>query len=590
MHNGHAFHGTIQTDGVAGAIVKTTLHNKPGRQKVDPNVHKKPEPKSRRKRKKPGDTGTSSSGIPMCSDLSLGDWAQLPGQLVYVDPGQRQLLYMMGEHSTAEALQVLHLTQAERDHLMRTMTATTIWEEIKPLAVWHAEQQLLTVSGRTLNRAGYAHFLQVRTQVWDIMSNHYADAETELPDNHEQNQRRRYRRRQRRKVRWKDRMQHQQPLQSSDYYQRQFANRGFQQLQRKDWESLKDAKYAFGSQYREHRRALQVQYGEQRGKIQQQLDELHQEQMAELHPREQELANTWDQRLALQHEQQNPAVQQVLQQSQQERRQMRWEAQHQVAQERQEHIRHERHEARQERRQERIRHEQSQTPEKQQWFQEHRQLNRQHQREQQRKYRDAQRELDGAMQLYRRHPWTAQPVHRKLRLNAHINKRRMEDRLARAIRRMFGVDPTIILGNWSAGMVRGHKPIPGKGLRKMLKRLGFRVYHIDEYKTSTWCPFCKDAELEKFLPVDNPREHQRPSRPIIKSIAVLRCSNANCLEQDTNIGTGDQQRRILNRDLAAVLNFQHIVEGLRTDGTVPDQFCRSRPETTGPPAQRRRIE
>ncbi|KAJ2823975.1 hypothetical protein IWW50_003550 [Coemansia erecta] len=147
----------------------------------------------------------------------------------------------------------------------------------------------------------------------------------------------------------------------------------------------------------------------------------------------------------------------------------------------------------------------------------------------------------------------------------------MEDRLARAIRQMFGMDPTIILGNWSAGMVRGHKLIPGKGLRQMLKRLGFRVYHIDEYKTSTWCPFCKDAELEKFLPVDNPHEHQRP-----------KC--------DTNIETGDQWQRILNHDLAAVLNFQHIVEGLWTDGTVPDQFCRSRPETTGPPAQQRRIE
>ncbi|KAJ2357507.1 hypothetical protein GGF43_001419 [Coemansia sp. RSA 2618] len=274
-----------------------------------------------------------------------------------MDPGWRQLLYMMGEHSTAEAPQVLHLTQAKRDHLMRTMTATTIREEIKPLAVWHAEQQLLTVCGRTLNRAGYAHFLQVRTQVWDIMSNHYADAETELPDNHEQNQQQRYRQRQRHKVRWTDRMQHQQPLESSDYYQCQFANRGFQQLQRKDWESLKDAKYTFGSQYRERRHALQVQYGEQRGEIQQQLDELYQEQMAELHPQEQELANTWDQRLALQHEQQDPAVQQVLQQSQQERRQMRWEAQHQVAQEQQEHIQHERHEARQEQQLERIQHE-----------------------------------------------------------------------------------------------------------------------------------------------------------------------------------------------------------------------------------------
>ncbi|PIA17163.1 hypothetical protein COEREDRAFT_41468, partial [Coemansia reversa NRRL 1564] len=50
-----------------------------------------------------------------------------------------------------------------------------------------------------------------------------------------------------------------------------------------------------------------------------------------------------------------------------------------------------------------------------------------------------------------------------------------------------------ILGNWSAGMVVHHAPISGNGLWPMLIKQGFRVLHIDEFKTSTWCPYCGEG-------------------------------------------------------------------------------------------------
>ncbi|PIA15286.1 hypothetical protein COEREDRAFT_44980, partial [Coemansia reversa NRRL 1564] len=66
----------------------------------------------------------------------------------------------------------------------------------------------------------------------------------------------------------------------------------------------------------------------------------------------------------------------------------------------------------------------------------------------------------------------------------------------------------LILSNWSAGMMRYHAPIPGKGLRCMLIEQGFRVLHIEEFKMMTWCPYYGEGKLQKFLDVDNPRQHR----------------------------------------------------------------------------------
>ncbi|PIA13051.1 hypothetical protein COEREDRAFT_49948, partial [Coemansia reversa NRRL 1564] len=135
----------------------------------------------------------------------------------------------------------------------------------------------------------------------------------------------------------------------------------------------------------------------------------------------------------------------------------------------------------------------------------------------------------------------------------------------------------LILGNWSPGMVRNHASIPEKGLRCMLIKQGFRILHIDEFKTSTcYTPYCGEGKFQKFLDFDNPRQHRRSETPVIKSHAALRFNNGKCEGRVVNSTTGRSCPRIINRDLAAWLSFRHIVDELQEHGSVPERFMRPR--------------
>ncbi|KAJ2078524.1 hypothetical protein H4R24_004410 [Coemansia sp. RSA 988] len=147
-------------------------------------------------------------------------------------------------------------------------------------------------------------------------------------------------------------------------------------------------------------------------------------------------------------------------------------------------------------------------------------------------------------------------------------------------------------------MVRYQSPIPRKGLRRMLIEQGFHVLCINEFRTSKLCPYCREGQLEKFLDVDNPRPHRRTETPVIQSHAVLRCNNGKCKGRVANPAGDGTVPRILNRDLAACMNFKHTVDGLREHGIVLRRFRRTRragdvsaaAPDDGPPTRRQRTE
>ncbi|KAJ1764079.1 hypothetical protein LPJ74_006717, partial [Coemansia sp. RSA 1843] len=87
------------------------------------------------------------------------------------------------------------------------------------------------------------------------------------------------------------------------------------------------------------------------------------------------------------------------------------------------------------------------------------------------------------------------PLHRQLRLTAYFNIQRADHILANLIREQFGPDPVLVLGNWSAGMCKYHEHIRGVGMRRMLRKHGFKVYLLDEFRISTFCPGCCEARL-----------------------------------------------------------------------------------------------
>ncbi|PIA17319.1 hypothetical protein COEREDRAFT_41255 [Coemansia reversa NRRL 1564] len=121
------------------------------------------------------------------------------------------------------------------------------------------------------------------------------------------------------------------------------------------------------------------------------------------------------------------------------------------------------------------------------------------------------------------------PLHQKLHLSAYWNKVRANDRFAKGLHKKFGRDAVLIIGNWPAGMVRFHEPIRGKGWRDVLRRHGFTVYLLDEYKTSSLCPACGSG-LEKFHKIPNPRPWQRVNKKDVLCNGLLRCKNKKLSE------------------------------------------------------------
>ncbi|KAI9355503.1 hypothetical protein BD770DRAFT_458851, partial [Pilaira anomala] len=133
---------------------------------------------------------------------------------------------------------------------------------------------------------------------------------------------------------------------------------------------------------------------------------------------------------------------------------------------------------------------------------------------------------------------------RKMKLSAHINKIQSTKRLSKNIRKKFGKDCILILGNWSAS------------------------------RTSI-CPSGKN-NLATFKECINPRPYRRSANPKVTCHGLLRCLNQNCLGKQalTEKDQDNIKYRLWNRDLAAVLNFRKIVISLRIISQKPAIFLR----------------
>ncbi|KAI8083441.1 hypothetical protein BDF21DRAFT_487002, partial [Thamnidium elegans] len=58
-------------------------------------------------------------------------------------------------------------------------------------------------------------------------------------------------------------------------------------------------------------------------------------------------------------------------------------------------------------------------------------------------------------------------------------------------------------------------------MRKMLRKEGFQVYLLDEYKISSICSYCKH-QLETFKECISPKPYRRSNNPTVKCHGLLR--------------------------------------------------------------------
>jgi hypothetical protein len=85
----------------------------------------------------------------------------------------------------------------------------------------------------------------------------------------------------------------------------------------------------------------------------------------------------------------------------------------------------------------------------------------------------------------------------------------------------FRNDVVFVMGNYSAPNAPYQEPMRGVGFRRLLKKHGFLVYLIDEFRASQCCPFCEHHSPTTFKRIPNPWPYQRPNNPEVIYYGLL---------------------------------------------------------------------
>ena len=144
---------------------------------------------------------------------------------------------------------------------------------------------------------------------------------------------------------------------------------------------------------------------------------------------------------------------------------------------------------------------------------------------------------------------------RKYKWYSYINKKRTEDNLLNKIENTYGKEHIIIIGDWSIGkQMANFISTPNIRLKRKLRER-FRVYNIDEFRTS-----CLNYKTEEqcdnlWLPGKNNKEYKK------HSILTYKMEN-------NRLGC-------INRDKNGCQNIKKLFNSYLTSGTIPEKYSRS---------------
>jgi hypothetical protein len=119
----------------------------------------------------------------------------------------------------------------------------------------------------------------------------------------------------------------------------------------------------------------------------------------------------------------------------------------------------------------------------------------------------------------------AKQLFRKLKFGRHINIKRNEQKMLRDFRKMYGnpEEVVICIGDWEQRKQMKYKePTLGKGMRCLLRKNKYKVYLVDEFRTSCKCSKCDGGVCEKFMVRENPRPKKDDMRLVH---GLLRCKS-----------------------------------------------------------------
>ncbi|ARF09744.1 hypothetical protein Indivirus_2_123 [Indivirus ILV1] len=157
-------------------------------------------------------------------------------------------------------------------------------------------------------------------------------------------------------------------------------------------------------------------------------------------------------------------------------------------------------------------------------------------------------------------------LYRKLRWNSYINNQKSEARMINQFKKIFGnPNETIVyFGNYGGSNLKHCEPTKGKGLRKIFRNVGYRLFLVDEYNT-TKKNFITGQNNEKFLMRRNPR----PFKQGVKLVHGLLRSKT--IQSNEPMTTG---HILVNRNTNGSMNISKLVDCVLRNTPIPPYLTR----------------
>jgi hypothetical protein len=154
-------------------------------------------------------------------------------------------------------------------------------------------------------------------------------------------------------------------------------------------------------------------------------------------------------------------------------------------------------------------------------------------------------------------------IFRKLKLNGYINRKKNEQKMINNFRKIFGKSEDVIIcaGDFEQKQHMKYKePIKGKGIRKIFRDNGYKLYLVDEFRTSCMCSICKEetGRCEKFQIRENPKPYKSGNILVHGLISCKNCSN------------------VWNRDVNGATNIYRIAKNAINGIERPKYLCREK--------------
>jgi hypothetical protein len=114
-------------------------------------------------------------------------------------------------------------------------------------------------------------------------------------------------------------------------------------------------------------------------------------------------------------------------------------------------------------------------------------------------------------------------IFRKLKFGSYINTKKSEQKMIQNFKNKFGnpEDVVICIGDWEQRQQMKYKePTIGIGMRTLFRKNGYKVYLVDEFRSSCRCSNCNGGVCEKF------RVRKHPNKDELRLIhGLLRCQS-----------------------------------------------------------------